>query len=100
VPIGRAEVERAARLARLRLDDDAVEELVAELSRIVDYVAILEDVVGRVPGPLLAPADVIRPDTPTETLPRDSALANARRVRDGSFEVPGFLPDDGTESAS
>lgn len=93
MPIGRRDVETAARLARLRLDDDELTELAAELSRIIDYVSMLGDVAGGADELVLVPADVVRPDEPGGALARDEALANAPRSVDGCYAVPSFLPD-------
>jgi aspartyl-tRNA(Asn)/glutamyl-tRNA(Gln) amidotransferase subunit C len=41
VSVDRAEVERIAALARLRLDDDEAEQLTGELNRILDHVEAL-----------------------------------------------------------
>ncbi len=99
MPIGREEVERAARLARLALDEETITRLVGELSRVIDYVSLLEDVVGDAEENVLAPPDITRPDVPGETLTSSEALENAPRTGGGFFEVPGFLPDDEEETA-
>ena len=96
MPIGRDQVEHAARLARLSLEGDDLDRLVAELCEIVDYVGLLESVEGGVDEFVLAPDGVTRPDTPAETLSQSEALSNARKTSGGSFEVPGFLPDGGS----
>ncbi|MBD3368087.1 MAG: hypothetical protein GF405_07955 [Candidatus Eisenbacteria bacterium] len=93
MPIGRDEVERAARLARLELDEATAARLVAELSRIVDYVDLLEEAVGDAGELALSPPDAVRDDLPGATLEQSVALGNAARTRAGAFEVPGFLPD-------
>jgi aspartyl-tRNA(Asn)/glutamyl-tRNA(Gln) amidotransferase subunit C len=95
--IERAEVERAARLARLALDERALDELARDLLSILEYVSVLEKAAGSSRALLLPPADVTRPDVPGGTLTQEEALANAARTRSGCFEVPGFLPDTGDD---
>lgn len=99
MPLGREQVERAARLARLALDDETTEQLVSELSRIIDYVAVLEEAAGGADELVPAPEDVVRDDVPGGMLDRSEALANAARTRSGCFEVPGFLPDASSPDA-
>lgn len=87
----RSEVLHVARLARLRLDDDEVERMSRELSKVLEYVEQiseldLEDVaptshVVEVPGGL-------RGDEPRPSLPREEALEAAPAVAADGFEVP------------
>jgi aspartyl-tRNA(Asn)/glutamyl-tRNA(Gln) amidotransferase subunit C len=94
--VSREELQSLARLARLRLADDELPKLAAELSRIVDYVAELGKVdtsaVTEVPsiGPNAAP---LRDDRVTPGLSREEALAAAPRSVDGAFAVPAFVDE-------
>lgn len=92
--IDAAEVRRIAELARIDLDEDSIETFGHQLQRILDYVAMLNevetetvpsdlDLPGREPG---ARADVERP-----SLSSAEALRNSPESRDGLFRVPRVL---------
>lgn len=84
------EVAHVARLARLRLGDEELERMRSQLSDILAYIELLQEVdVAGVP-PTAQVTDlqtVLRPDVVTGALPRDEALANAPDQRDGMFRV-------------
>jgi len=90
----RADVEHVARLARLALDDDEIEQFTRELGVILehaDQVAALDthDVPPTAhPLPL---ANVLRPDDPRPSLDRDEVMAVAPEAEDGQFRVPRIL---------
>jgi aspartyl-tRNA(Asn)/glutamyl-tRNA(Gln) amidotransferase subunit C len=89
--IEREQVLHVARLARLRLSDDEVETMTGELSGIlehVDRIATLE--LDDVPptSHVVELENVLRPDRPHESLPREVALAPAPDPVDGAFRVP------------
>jgi len=90
----RADVEHVARLARLALADEEIEQLTRELGVILehaDQVAALDthDVPPTShPFPL---ANVLRPDAPRPSLDRDEVLAAAPDAEDGQFRVPRIL---------
>jgi aspartyl-tRNA(Asn)/glutamyl-tRNA(Gln) amidotransferase subunit C len=95
--ISRAEVERIAHLARLRLDAAEVEDALLRLEAVLDYVAQLEAVDTRdVPAtafviPLATP---MREDVPGALLPPELAVANAPSPRGTAFTVPRVLDDE------
>src|SRR5436190_17607672 len=88
----RADVEHVARLARLALDDDEIEQFTRELGVILehaDQVAALDthDVPPTAhPLPL---ANVLRPDDPRPSLDRDEVMAVAPEAEDGQFRCRG-----------
>lgn len=85
-----AEVEHVARLARLRLSPAELEQMRAQLSNILDYIAMLQEVdVTGVPttAQVTGLLSVTRPDLVTGKLTRDQALANAPDAQDGMFRV-------------
>ena len=90
----RADVEHVARLARLALDDDEIEQFTRELGVILehaDQVAALDthDVPPTAhPLPL---TNVLRPDAPRPSLDRDEVMAAAPEAEDGQFRVPRIL---------
>ncbi len=95
--ISRAELERIARLARLRLDDAEAEDARQRLDAILDYVAQLDlvDTTG-VPAtahviPLATPT---REDVPGVLLAPELAVANAPAARGSAFTVPRVLDDE------
>ena len=88
------QVRAIARLARLELSDDELAHLAPQLGAIVGYVALLREVDTKGVEPLahaLPVQNVFREDSPTESLPREQALANAPKSREGCFAVPAVL---------
>lgn len=84
------EVAHVARLARLSLGDEELERMRSQLSNILDYIAMLQevDVAGVPPTAQVTDlATVLRPDAVTGALERNEALANAPDQRDGMFRV-------------
>ena len=95
--ISRAEVERIAHLAKLRLDPAEVEDALLRLEAVLDYVAQLEAVDTQgVPAtafviPLATP---MREDVPAGLLSPELAVANAPSPRGTAFTVPRVLDDE------
>ena len=89
--ITRQDVLHVARLARLELSDAEVERFREQLSAILEAVSKVQELdLADVP-PTSHPLDVVnvwREDEPRPSLPREQALANAPKTRDGLFEVP------------
>jgi len=89
--VSRADVERIARLAELRVEAEAVGPLAEQLSRILDYVARLNELpAGETARPFVAGPDAIllRPD---EVRPWPLAIPPAKLApafREGFFTVP------------
>ncbi len=89
--IDREQVLHVARLARLELTDEEVERLGGELSKVVDWVEKineldLEDVEPT--SHVVHVENVLRPDEPRPSLPRETALAGAPDATDSGFRVP------------
>jgi aspartyl-tRNA(Asn)/glutamyl-tRNA(Gln) amidotransferase subunit C len=95
--ISRAEVERIAHLARLRLTEAEAEAMTRSLESVLEYVAQLDSVDTQgVPAtsfviPLATP---LREDVPGELLPPELAVANAPAPRGTAFTVPRVLDDE------
>ncbi len=92
--MSREEVAKVALLARLRLTPEELDTFTGQLSSIVDYVAQLqalntEDVEPLAHGVELQ--NVFREDVLGESLPRESALANAPKRNADCFLVPVVL---------
>ncbi len=84
-------MEYVAHLARLRLSDDEVERMTAELSAVLGYIEHIEelDLDNVVPtSHVVALENVLRPDEPRASLTREQALANAPEAADDGFAVP------------
>lgn len=95
--IGREEVERFARLARLRLEASEAEALTRDLEAILGHVAELEalSTEGVPPTACVHPvATPLRPDTPRPSLPPEEALRNAPARLGTAFAVPRVLEDE------
>ena len=89
--IDRDQVLHVARLARLRLTDDEVERMTGELSSILDHI----EKIGELELDDVAPTshvteleNVLRPDRPRPSLPRERALAEAPDTDGEGFRVP------------
>jgi aspartyl-tRNA(Asn)/glutamyl-tRNA(Gln) amidotransferase subunit C len=89
--IDREQVLHVARLARLRLSDEEVEKMAAELSNILEHIERIGelDLDGVPPtSHVIDVANALRADEPRPCLPRDVALAEAPATQDGGFLVP------------
>jgi aspartyl-tRNA(Asn)/glutamyl-tRNA(Gln) amidotransferase subunit C len=85
------QVQHVARLARLRIDPEAVEKLASELATILTYVDKLSEVDTQGVPPTSHAIELInafRDDVVHAHLPREAALSNAPSQDDGSFVVP------------
>ena len=80
-----------ARLARLRLSDDEVERMSSELSGILEHVERisaldLDDVEPT--SHVIELQNVLRPDEPRPSWPREKVLEPAPDPAEGAFRVP------------
>ncbi|MCS6889412.1 Asp-tRNA(Asn)/Glu-tRNA(Gln) amidotransferase subunit GatC [Chloroflexus sp.] len=88
--LSEAEVRHVARLARIALSDEEIAVMRAQLSAILDYIAMLQEVdVSNVPptAQVTGLTTVWRPDVVGEMLTQAQALANAPDQQDGMFRV-------------
>ena len=89
--IDREQVLHVARLARLRLTDEEVERMSAELSSILEHVERINelDLDGVEPtSHVIDVENVLRPDEPRPSIERDRALAEAPDAAESGFRVP------------
>lgn len=89
--IDREQVLHVARLARLELTEPEIERMSAELSGIlehVDAIAALDLDQVEPTTHVVQLANVLRPDVPDPSLPRERALESAPDAADGAFRVP------------
>jgi aspartyl-tRNA(Asn)/glutamyl-tRNA(Gln) amidotransferase subunit C len=91
VTISKTEVQHVARLARLELDPETTDAMVAQLGTILDYMETLNrvDTAGIAATAHMAAARTpLREDTETGHLEREAALQNAPHKDEESFLVP------------
>lgn len=89
--IGRDQVLHVAKLARLRLSDEEIERMSSELSGILDHIEKIEelDLDGVEPtSHVVTLENVLRPDEPRPSWPRETILEPAPDAREGGFRVP------------
>jgi aspartyl-tRNA(Asn)/glutamyl-tRNA(Gln) amidotransferase subunit C len=85
------DVKKVARLARIRVADEALEPLSKELSGILDWIEQLNEVDVEGVEPMTSVVDAklpLRADEVTDGNRQDEVLANAPRTEDGFFVVP------------
>ena len=89
--IDREQVLHVARLARLRLSDEEVERMSTELSGILEHVERIAELdLDRVEptSHVIELENVLRPDEPRPSWPREKVLEQAPDPAGGSFRVP------------
>ncbi|MDT0302401.1 Asp-tRNA(Asn)/Glu-tRNA(Gln) amidotransferase subunit GatC [Streptomonospora wellingtoniae] len=95
--ITRDEVAHLARLSRLALHEDELDQLAAQLDEIISAVAKVQEVArGDIPptSHALPLTNVYRPDESVPGLTPDQALAGAPAVEDQRFRVPQILGEE------
>jgi aspartyl-tRNA(Asn)/glutamyl-tRNA(Gln) amidotransferase subunit C len=93
--IDREQVLHVARLARLRLTDEEVERMAGELSGILEHVERISalDLDGVEPtSHVIELENVLRPDEPRPSWPRERVLEQAPDPAEESFRVPSPPP--------
>lgn len=89
--IERQQVLHVAKLARLRLGEDEIERMSSELSGILDHIEKINelDLDGVEPtSHVVSLENVLRPDEPRPSWPRERILEPAPDAGDGGFRVP------------
>ena len=89
--IDREQVLHVAKLARLRLSDDEVERMAGELSGILEHVEHISELDLDDVEPtahVIEIENVLRPDKPRPSWPREDVLERAPDPADGAFRVP------------
>jgi len=89
--IEREQVLHVAKLARLRLSEAEVEKMAGELSGILEHVDRISELELDDVAPTSHVVDlenVLRPDEPRPSWPRDDVLEQAPDPADGAFRVP------------
>jgi aspartyl-tRNA(Asn)/glutamyl-tRNA(Gln) amidotransferase subunit C len=83
-----ADVQHAARLARLKFTGEEAERMRGDLNRILEFMAALDDLDANAEGETIAEAAPLRKDEPATSLPRESVFGNAPDASKGFFVVP------------
>jgi aspartyl-tRNA(Asn)/glutamyl-tRNA(Gln) amidotransferase subunit C len=94
MPLTTAEVEHIAELARLSLTKQEKTLFQDQLSAILDYAAVLQEVdTSAVPptATVLTLRNIMRDDTVESSMPREDVLANAPDAANGCFKVKAIL---------
>jgi len=89
--ITKEEVSHVAHLARLEIDESAVEKFAGQIGNILGYIDQLKQVDTTEVRPTshaLALTNAFREDAEAQHLPREASLANAPAQEDGNFLVP------------
>ena len=98
--IDKAHVKRIAKLARLEIEEEEVEQFSEQLSSIVDYIEKLNELETDSIEPLahcLPIHNVFREDIVKKSLGVEGALSNAPQREEEYFKVPKIL-DDGSSA--
>jgi aspartyl-tRNA(Asn)/glutamyl-tRNA(Gln) amidotransferase subunit C len=94
--ITRADVENVAALARLHLTEEELARLEGQLSRILEAIAVLQDVDTSQVGPtasVLPLENVMHEDEAMDGISREAALANAPLREGDHLRVPLVLKE-------
>ena len=92
--LDRRAVERVAKLARLELTSDELDEATTRLAGMLAHFADIDALNLEDVEPMTQPyelVNVMRDDVPLETLDHDEVLAAAPDASDGRFGVPPIL---------
>ncbi len=96
-PLTRDDVVHVARLARLALSDEEVEQFTVQLGAVLEHFASVAalDTSGVPPTSHPIPlSNVLRPDEVRPSLERDVVLEMAPAEEDGRFRVPRILGEE------
>jgi aspartyl-tRNA(Asn)/glutamyl-tRNA(Gln) amidotransferase subunit C len=94
--LSRDDVAKVATLARLALSEDELAQMTSELTKIVGFVSLLEEIDTSSVEPLAHPlgtTNVFREDEPAPSLPVELAIATAPKQDGECFLVPAVLGD-------
>ncbi|MCM8821275.1 MAG: Asp-tRNA(Asn)/Glu-tRNA(Gln) amidotransferase subunit GatC [Candidatus Omnitrophica bacterium] len=92
--IDKSAIEYLAKLARIKLKDEEMEKLIADLKNIIDYVSQLNQLNTENVEPakhVLPYCNVCRKDVKKNSLPVEEVLKNAPERAENMFKVPGII---------
>jgi aspartyl/glutamyl-tRNA(Asn/Gln) amidotransferase C subunit len=87
----RSDIDAAARLARLHLDDDEADRLLADLNGILSFMAVIDDADAAAADLADDAATPLRADAATQSSAGGPALAAAPETVGGCFAVPNLF---------
>ncbi len=94
MPINKETVQYVAKLARVKLEDETLDDFTAQLGKILTYIEKLNQL-NTENTPLTSHAlelkNVFRKDESKPSLPNETALANAPEKENGHFKVPKII---------
>ncbi|ASN06992.1 Asp-tRNA(Asn)/Glu-tRNA(Gln) amidotransferase subunit GatC [Virgibacillus necropolis] len=88
------DVKHVAHLARLAITDEEAEKFTKQLSKIIHYADLLNELDTDDIEPtthVLETKNVLRKDEPKQWITQDEALKNAPDKKDGHFRVPSVM---------
>lgn len=91
------DIDHVADLARIALSDEEKRVYSAQLGRVLDYFALLDqiDVSGVEPAAHAAPVyNVWREDVPGPTMPKEDVVLNAPAKKDGQIVLPRVVSEE------
>jgi aspartyl-tRNA(Asn)/glutamyl-tRNA(Gln) amidotransferase subunit C len=94
--IDQKQVRKVAKLSRLDLSEDEIQEFTGQLGAIIEYVEKMNELNTDNVEPLahcLPVSNVFREDSVRESIGTDKALANAPDRDDSFFKVPKIIED-------
>ncbi|MGM0547651.1 MAG: Asp-tRNA(Asn)/Glu-tRNA(Gln) amidotransferase subunit GatC [Bacillota bacterium] len=94
--INQKEVEHAAKLAKLNLDQDKIEKYTKQIGAVLDYVDKLSELDTKdvVPTAYTVPMkNVLREDKVEESLSIAKSIANAPDKKEGQFRAPKIMSE-------
>jgi aspartyl-tRNA(Asn)/glutamyl-tRNA(Gln) amidotransferase subunit C len=89
--IDRSQVRHVARLACLQLSEDEVDRMIEDMSEILGHVEQISELDLTAVAPtshVVGLENVLRPDVPRPSWPRDALLGRAPEPVEGAFRVP------------
>ena len=95
--LSRDVVRKVAGLARLKVSEGELDSLVTDLSAMIGYVQVLNEVDTTDVAPMVHAVElhnVLRSDSIVESLPRAEALSNAPRSDGSYFLVPAIIDSE------
>jgi aspartyl-tRNA(Asn)/glutamyl-tRNA(Gln) amidotransferase subunit C len=94
--LSRQDVEKVSLLGRLRLSDDELDRMTAQLGQIVAYVEQLSELDTHDVEPMAHAVEIFNvfaEDATRPSLPREQMLANAPKRDEECYRVPAVLGD-------
>jgi len=94
--ISREQVLHVANLAKVGLTEEEVEMYQEQLSAILEYIDMLSELDTSNVAPtfhVMGLSNVLRPDEPRPSLPREGVLSNAPVAQDEFFRVPPVMEE-------